>query len=202
MTVIYGVENPQREIYIGQTQNYKSRFKSYKNKNCLGQPKIYESLCKYNPRNHLFVVLEELGENSTQEYKDEREKFYVDFFRSKGKGILNVREPGSRGRLAPESIEKWRRNIDMKIHLENLNIARLKRKPLSKEHFEAFSFKGRISPRRKIVVQLIDNKIINEWASISLASEGLNYPKSNISKICNGERVCNRGYDLKFKSEL
>ena len=56
---IYKITSPSDKIYIGQSINIDSRFNCYKNLNCKDQPKIYNSLKKYGPENHIFEIIEE-----------------------------------------------------------------------------------------------------------------------------------------------
>jgi group I intron endonuclease len=56
---IYKITNPKGKIYIGQSINIDRRFKEYKTLQCKQQPKIYNSLKKYNPENHIFEIIEE-----------------------------------------------------------------------------------------------------------------------------------------------
>ncbi len=59
MTGIYKITSPSGKIYIGQSINIEKRFKQYKRLDCKKQPKLYNSLKKYNPENHIFEVIEE-----------------------------------------------------------------------------------------------------------------------------------------------
>ena len=57
--------------------------------------------------------------------------------------------------------------------------------------------KGRTSC--KTVVQIIDNKIINEYVSIMDASRKTGIPSSGISKACNGIYKNSGGFVWKYK---
>jgi group I intron endonuclease len=46
-------------VYIGKSKNILSRYYKYFNLKCIGQQKIYRSLKKYGPENHVFDVIEE-----------------------------------------------------------------------------------------------------------------------------------------------
>jgi group I intron endonuclease len=59
MTGIYKITSPSGKTYIGQSINIEKRFKQYKRLDCKKQPKLYNSLKKYNPKNHIFEVIEE-----------------------------------------------------------------------------------------------------------------------------------------------
>ena len=56
---IYRIVSPSNKIYIGQSINIEERWRKYRKLNCKKQPKIYNSLKKYGPENHMFEILEE-----------------------------------------------------------------------------------------------------------------------------------------------
>lgn len=63
--------------------------------------------------------------------------------------------------------------------------------------------KGVINKIGKKIYQLdLSENIIDEWDSISLASEALNIPASNIVNVCKGNRKTARGFKFKYKKEV
>lgn len=74
--VIYKIISPSNRIYIGQTVNFKIRYKKYKNLNCKRQIRLYNSFLKYGVENHIFEIVEEcLIENLNN-----RERYYQDLY--------------------------------------------------------------------------------------------------------------------------
>jgi group I intron endonuclease len=73
MVGIYKITNPTGKIYIGQSINIENRFKHYNMLDyaCIG-PKLYYSLKKYGPENHIFEIVEEC----TIEELDKKEYLY------------------------------------------------------------------------------------------------------------------------------
>lgn len=71
---IYKITNPNGKIYIGQSTNIYRRWKQYLSspKSYIGQVKLYNSLQKYNPDNHIFEITEECN----IEQLDEREIYW------------------------------------------------------------------------------------------------------------------------------
>jgi len=55
---IYKITNPLGKTYIGQSVDIERRFKEYRTFKCKQQPKIYNSLKKYTPENHIFEIIE------------------------------------------------------------------------------------------------------------------------------------------------
>lgn len=107
MIGIYKITNPKNEIYIGKSKNIEFRFRSYKKlQHCKQQIKLYNSLKKYGPENHVFKILEECN----IEQLDKREIYWIKIFNSIKIG-LNLTEGGDGGKLSPSSSEKKRLKI-------------------------------------------------------------------------------------------
>jgi len=56
---IYKITNPKGNVYIGKSKNILSRYYKYFHLKCHKQQKIYNSLKKYGPENHVFDIIEE-----------------------------------------------------------------------------------------------------------------------------------------------
>lgn len=97
---IYKITSPSSKIYIGQSRDIDRRFIDYKKFSCKGQRKLYASLKKYGPQNHVFEIVEECRE----EILDEREVHFIAFFNCLNSPIgLNLRDGGWSGKLSEES---------------------------------------------------------------------------------------------------
>jgi len=86
MIGIYKITNPSGKVYIGSSIDIKYRTKYYKNINCRGQVKLYNSLAKYGWNAHLFEILEECE----VEMLYIRERFYGDLYKVLGENGLNL----------------------------------------------------------------------------------------------------------------
>jgi group I intron endonuclease len=79
MIGIYKITSPSEKVYVGQSINIEDRWKKYErfltNKKSVG-PKIYNSLQKYSPENHIFEIIEECS----LEQLNEREAHYKQQF--------------------------------------------------------------------------------------------------------------------------
>ena len=113
MIGIYKITSPSGKIYIGQSWNIEKRFKSYKYKN--KQSFLMRSFDKYGLENHNFEILEELSKGTTQEILDLKEIYYMKSYKDNGFILLNIREGGSRGKLAPETILKIKNSLKGRI---------------------------------------------------------------------------------------
>lgn len=99
MVGIYKITNPQGKIYIGKSKDIEKRFASYlKLQHCSQQIKIYNSLKKYGPKNHIFEIIERCPESDL----DLREIFWIKKLNSVTEG-LNLTWGGDGGNLSEES---------------------------------------------------------------------------------------------------
>jgi len=83
MVGIYKIISPTNKIYIGQSIDINRRFKEYKRLNCKQQPKLYNSLKKYDPKNHKFEIIEEC----LIEQLNEREIYWKQYYNSINEGL-------------------------------------------------------------------------------------------------------------------
>lgn len=99
---IYKITSPSGKIYIGQTTNWRKRTQCYNRIQYSGiGPKLYNSLIKYGPENHIFELIEECS----NELLNEREIYWGKFYDVLGENGLNLKELGIGG--------KW--NDEMKV---------------------------------------------------------------------------------------
>lgn len=107
MIGIYKITSPTNKIYIGQTWNInRTKDMRYKNLNCKGQLKLYNSLVKYGWNNHIFETEHELNENISQQELDDFEIKYWQQYKDQGFEMLNIKEPGRGGKHSKETCEK------------------------------------------------------------------------------------------------
>lgn len=106
MPVIYKITNPNNKIYIGQSWRYKKRIISYKNSRCFSQKSLYSSIKKYGWDKHKIEIIHSLPEDISQNVLNIYEKFYHEQYLYCGFNTMNIREPGSNGKLHPDSIKK------------------------------------------------------------------------------------------------
>jgi group I intron endonuclease len=76
MVGIYKIVSPVGKIYIGQSIKIEQRFEYYVKLNCRQQIKLYNSLKKYTPENHLFEIVEECEEI----YLNSRERYWQEYY--------------------------------------------------------------------------------------------------------------------------
>lgn len=128
MGLIYKITNPSGHIYIGQTMNFKKRFKSYKNGLAYGQPKLYNSFIKHGFDNHIFNIIED---DILIENLDEKEVYYIKYFDCVKTGMNCTYEPIAfmRGRYHSKdtklkmSIKRKgiKHGLPSELHIKNLS---------------------------------------------------------------------------------
>lgn len=128
---VYAILNPKSQIYIGSSNNIERRFYQYRGLYESSQPKLFNSLKKYGPENHNFIVLEYCELENL--FKKEREwgEYFNSLDREKG---LNLMLPRC-GDIKTAMSEETKAKIG-KAH---------RGKALSKEHRKALlnSVKGK-----------------------------------------------------------
>ena len=68
MIGVYKIISPTNKIYIGQSINIEQRWKQYN--------KLYYSLKKHNPKNHIFKIIEECKESNLLEKETYWKNYY------------------------------------------------------------------------------------------------------------------------------
>lgn len=100
---IYKIVSPSGAIYVGQTWDLCKRYRSGISPQ---QRMLYRSYVKYGADAHTKTILEQFDSDVTQQTLDIAEIKWIEFHKASGHRMLNIRGGGSRGKNAPESIEK------------------------------------------------------------------------------------------------
>lgn len=104
---IYKIESPTGKIYIGQSEDIRKRKYAYSNISCVAQKKLYSSLKKHGWDAHKFEVIFKPFDTSTESL-NKWEQFFMDYYRSGGYELMNLREAGSRGKHSDETKAKMK----------------------------------------------------------------------------------------------
>jgi group I intron endonuclease len=98
---IYKITSPSGKIYIGQSINIKDRWKKYQKylESIKNQTKLYNSLKKYGPENHIFEIIEECNESQLFE----RETYWKIFYKVLEIPSLCCRIDGKGGKNSKET---------------------------------------------------------------------------------------------------
>lgn len=223
-TGIYKITSPSGKIYVGQTWRMGRRRTAYKMLSCKPQKILYNSLVKFGFDNHKFEIVCILPDDITQSVLDEYEIFVYNQFKEAGYRMMNIKEPGSKGKHSEETKRL--------IALSKIG------KPLTQEHKDKLSKratgnkyclgrilsdktkekmsllkKGKPAPeyakrtikiaseaRKKPVIQLsLSGIFIKEWPSATEAGKGVNRERSNITAAINGRARNCAGFLWKHK---
>lgn len=106
MIGIYKITSPNNKIYIGQSIDLKNREKTYSKNKAKSQRKLFNSIKKYGWENHAFEIIHELSNDINQDILNKYEIFYWKQYKNCGFSMLNIREPGSKGKLSNETKNK------------------------------------------------------------------------------------------------
>lgn len=155
ITGIYRITNPKGKVYIGKSKNILSRYYKYYNMKCEKQLRIYRSLTKYRPENHVFDIIEECSIDKLIE----REIYHKTQFileHTWDKALFCHLVDGESGPHTQSIDSNLKRSKSIKEHWEN-NPHPLIGKPLPPEIVEK---------RYKPILQYsLEGDFIREWPS-------------------------------------
>ena len=166
---VYKITSPTNRVYIGQSINLRARVNKYRQVNCKGQIKIYNSLLKHGISNHKFEILETITVDIKKEL-DLLECYYIGLFDCLNSGLNSHiggsnKIPNVATRLKMSEAQKKRDKSTFKrghklskSHLDKLSKAKLgkkaseeTRKKQSEAHIGRFAWnKGMKSINGKI----------------------------------------------------
>lgn len=90
---IYLIISPSNRLYVGLSKGIYKRWEYYESLSCPDQEFLLNSLKKYGPKNHEFIILEECDKDVSDKELTRLEAFYYHYFKSLGFNMLNLREP-------------------------------------------------------------------------------------------------------------
>ncbi len=174
---IYMIESSDGRIYIGQSINLKRRYDHYCRKHFKGQKLLYAVCSKYGCSNFLFKVLEKCKVSVL----DEREIYYIDFYKSnyskypKSRG-LNLADGGATNKgYKPVISEKVREIRRQQAYSKEGVATRVKNNPLlvtgkanpfyNKKHSELTRSTMGVSKRKPFTALSPTNEVV-EFQSV------------------------------------
>ena len=105
MTGVYKITNPNNDVYIGGTRNFRRRMKEYRNGKTKEQRLVNESVKTFGWVGHSMEIIHELPVDVAQDVLDTYEQIYMDFYRDAGVNMLNLQSAGQRGRHCQQTRE-------------------------------------------------------------------------------------------------
>ena len=223
MIGIYKITSPTNRVYIGQSVNIKKRWIHYKSFDCKEQPKIYRSLKKHGPENHLFEIIEECSIKQL----NKRETFHKQQIINKlgwSKALFcEIYDIGTSGPLSQntkDKISKTSRGISRNKGNKNRLGAKLSQ--ISKDKMSKSSLGKSKSPKHKLNIskarlgmkfsqEHTNNMSLSrfkysiicletgiEYKSANSASKETKIHSSSILNVCKGKYKQAKGYTFKF----
>jgi group I intron endonuclease len=216
MVGIYKITNPKGKVYIGQTQDIEIRWKySYYNITCKQQPKLYNSLKKHGPENHMFEIIEECSLKQLNEREIFYKQQFIDEFGWDKVLFCNIHDTGG----GPKS-EEHRKKIGIgNLGRKHSDVTKLKMslKAIGRKYSDESKHKMSISKQGKkfseekktnmkgkrckpILQYDLNNVFIKEWESFKDITNTLGFHNSGLCFCCKGIQKTAYGYIWKYKN--
>lgn len=226
---VYMIISPSYKIYVGSTiQTFFNRWKHYYTLNCKKQKKLYNSLIKYSPNNHIFLELWEGDINLMLKKEVELGKLFNVLNYEYGLNLQLPKESDNYSYTSNETREKMSKIHKGKIisaeTRKKISIAG-KNKIISEETKEKIRFKAlnmsaewkrknslankgrkkskeQVMKKMKITLQFdLNNNFIKEWRGAILASKELNINVESITACCRKLHNTAGGFKWKYKEQ-
>jgi len=152
MIGIYKIENPNGNVYIGQTVDYEKRISAYSRNNCKDQRALYNSLIKYGFENHKVELIKECSIAELSDY----ERFYQEAYNSVEDGLncVYVTSSDKTGRVSDDTKRRMseakkgivftddhkRKLSEAKKGMKQSEESKKKRSESLKRHFKTYGF--------------------------------------------------------------
>lgn len=124
MQLIYRLQSPSGNVYIGQTKHLNKRMSSYRNLKCKAQKALYRSLLKYGFDNHELYIVHRFPETVSQAIIDAYEVYVIKMHKIMGLQLLNITD-GGRGFAGLKPSKKNREAIIASTQGEKHKLSRL-----------------------------------------------------------------------------
>jgi group I intron endonuclease len=205
MIGIYKLHTPSNKIYIGQSWDILKRWSAHKSGVGVLKYKLYCSLENYKWEEVQKSVEIELAENTSQGVMDWWEQFFVEYYKDQGFEMLNIREPGSRGKNS-ESTNKKLSEIGKSRALRgalNPYFGKKHSAETKKKMRGSYKLSGDLHPRKRSISQFdLSGKLIKVWTTIAAASNNFEVTHSAIISACKKKSDVCAGYYWRYTNEL
>lgn len=106
MVGIYKITSPNNRVYIGQSRNIETRFKSYKALDCKEQILLYRSFKKYGVDKHTFEIVEECKLKDLNDRERHWQEFYNVTDKDKGLNCVLVKTDEKPRKVSKQTLKR------------------------------------------------------------------------------------------------
>jgi group I intron endonuclease len=198
---IYKITSPSNRTYIGQSINIEKRWNKYKRLDCKVQIKLYRSLIKYGPENHIFEIIEECSEGQLIE----RETYWKEQYRVLEIPSLCCKIDGRGGKHSKETKQNISNALKGKPKPPGTGdkISKAKKDiPLKYKRTITHSNNLAKANYKSVIQYDLQDNFIKEWTSIKEAEYYYNpsiKTQDNIGACCRGNQKTAYNYKWTYQ---
>lgn len=223
--VVYKIESPTGNVYIGQTYFFAKRMMAHKNRATSNKTDfVVNSIRKHGFDNHKVDIVCTLPKDIEQDVFDRYEQIYIDRFRECGFKMMNSRDASSRGKFSEETRKKmslaqlgnknnlgkkrpnmsyeWRQKIGDgnrgKIKHTNEHKLKMSNRMKGNKHTK----NKEIHNKRKSILQYtLGGQFIKEWKGVNLTADTLGFGRSSLTNCLTGYSKSANGFIWKYNNK-
>lgn len=180
MIGIYKITSPSNKVYIGQSIRLKERIIEYKKqKNCNGQPKLFNSFLKYGIENHKIEIVEECS----IDLLNTRERYWQDYYDVLKKGLNCLL---TKTDILPRVVsEETKQKLSKAKKGKKQNIEHINKRVISKKgYIHSFETKNKIALKHNKILLDLTTGIF--YDSILIAAKTFNINRSTLQAMLSG----------------
>ena len=180
MIGIYKITSPSNKVYIGQSIRLKERIIEYKKqKNCNGQPKLFNSFLKYGIENHKIEIVEECS----IDLLNTRERYWQDYYDVLKKGLNCLL---TKTDILPRVVsEETKQKLGKAKKGKKQNIEHINKRVISKKgYIHSFETKNKIALKHNKILLDLTTGIF--YDSILIAAKTFNINRSTLQAMLSG----------------
>lgn len=187
-TGIYVIESPSGAVYVGQSRDISTRWKSHLRTPPSKHTIVHKSLKKYGVHSHKFKILLHLENTIDQCVLDCYEQQYIKLFKDNGFNVMNISPGGS----APMFGRKHTEESKAKMSVNN--------KGVNNPNYGKGCFGAKSGRARAVIQYDINGTYLREYVTITEAANTLNINRLSISNAVNNRAHTAGGFIWKYKT--
>lgn len=180
MIGIYKITSPSNKVYVGQSIRLEERIIGYKKqKNCNGQPKLFNSFLKYGIENHKIEIIEECS----IDLLNIRERYWQDYYDVLKKGLNCLL---TKTDVLPKVVsEETKKKLSKAKKGKKQNIEHINKRVISKKgYIHSFETKNKMALKKNKILLDLTTGIF--YDSILIAAKTFNINTSTLQAMLSG----------------